>query len=64
VLSLRTQDGYDFGVQLSPSSRRNLERADGVTIGHAQLRIDLAVAGDAWRDTLVQALQSAAGEAA
>jgi transcription-repair coupling factor (superfamily II helicase) len=64
VLSLRTQDGYDFGVQLSPSSRRNLERADGVTIGHAQLRIDLAVAGDAWRDTLVRALQSAAGEAA
>ena len=64
VLSVRTLDGHDFAVQIAPSARRNLERADGVAIGHAQLRIDLALAGDAWRDTLVQALQSAAGEAA
>jgi hypothetical protein len=61
VLSVRALDGYDFRAQLAPSARRELERADGVTIGHAQLRIDLALADDAWRETLVRALEAAAG---
>ena len=64
VLSVRTLDGYDFAKQIAPSARRDLERADSVTIGHAQLRIDLALAGEAWRDTLVQALEAAASDAA
>jgi transcription-repair coupling factor (superfamily II helicase) len=61
VLSVRALDGYDFRAQLAPTARRELERADGVTIGHAQLRIDLALAGDQWRETLVKALEAAAG---
>ncbi|MEK7693153.1 MAG: transcription-repair coupling factor, partial [Chloroflexota bacterium] len=61
VLSVRALDGYDFRAQLAPAARRELERADGVTIGHAQLRIDLELAGGGWRDTLVRVLEAAAG---
>ncbi len=62
ILSLRTLDGYDFRQQLSLSARRDLEHADGVSIGHNQLRIDLDAAGADWRNTLLEALEAAAGE--
>ena len=61
VLSLRTLDGYDVGRQLSLTARRDLERGDGVTVGHAQIRIDLDAAGARWRHTLLEALEAAAG---
>ncbi len=60
VLVVRAKDGYDFGVQIAPRTRRELEHADGVTVGHAQLRIDLELAGDVWRETLVRVLAAAA----
>jgi len=59
VLLLRAVDGYDFRAQLSPADRRELEREDGVSIGHAQLRIDIAAAGDRWREVLLHALEAA-----
>jgi len=61
VLSLRAAEGHDFREQMPPSARAALERDGGVTVGHAQLRIDLEAAGAAWRDLLVRALQAAAG---
>ncbi len=60
MLLLRTVDGYDFREQLSHAARRDLERTDGVSIGHAQLRIDLDAAGARWRETLLHALEAAA----
>ncbi|MBI5285635.1 MAG: transcription-repair coupling factor [Chloroflexi bacterium] len=63
VLLLRTLDGYDFRAQLSPADQRDLEREDGVSIGHAQLRIDIAAAGDRWREILLHALEAAAASA-
>ena len=60
VLSVRALDGYDFGAQIAAKSRRDLEREDGVTIGHARLRIDLELAGDGWRETLVRVLEAVA----
>ena len=60
VLAVRALDGYDFGATIALPARRDLERTDGVTIGHAQLRIDLQLAGDRWRETLVRALEAAA----
>ncbi|TAK61853.1 MAG: transcription-repair coupling factor, partial [Dehalococcoidia bacterium] len=62
ILSLRTTEGHDFRQQLSLTARGDLERADGVSIGHNQLRIDLDAAGANWRETLLQALEAAAGE--
>jgi transcription-repair coupling factor (superfamily II helicase) len=61
VLSLRTADGYDVRAQMTPGARRELERADGVTVGHQQIRIDTEVAGDRWREVLALALEAAAG---
>jgi hypothetical protein len=61
VLSLRTADGYDVRAQMTPGARRELERADGVTVGHQQIRIDTEAAGDRWREVLAQALEAAAG---
>ena len=61
VLSLRTFDGYELSGQLSAPARRDLEREDGVSIGRAQLRIDLDAAGARWREILLHALEAAAG---
>ena len=61
ALVLRTADGHDFASVLSGAARRDLERIDGVTIGNEQLRLDLGLAGDGWRDLLVRALEGAAG---
>ena len=58
TLILRSADGYDFRGRLTPAARRALERADGVSVGNAQLRIDLDDAGDGWRDTLLQVLEA------
>jgi hypothetical protein len=62
VLSIRMLDGRDLRAQLAPSARRELERGGVVTIGHAQMRIDLEAAGDGWREVVVQSLEAAAGE--
>ena len=59
VLSVRALDGYDFATTIATATRRQLEREDGVTIGHARLTIDLVLAGDGWRDTLVRVLEAA-----
>jgi hypothetical protein len=64
VLSIRMLDGRDLRAQLAASARRELERGGVVTIGHAQMRIDLEAAGDGWRDIVVRALEAAAGKAA
>ncbi|MDP9238261.1 MAG: transcription-repair coupling factor [Chloroflexota bacterium] len=60
VLSLRTIDGHDFRSQMTASERAALERSGAVTIGHAQMRIDLEAAAGDWRDLLVRALEAAA----
>jgi transcription-repair coupling factor (superfamily II helicase) len=60
MLVVRAQDGNDLRARLSFDGRRMLERTDGVSLGRTQLRLDLDVAGDAWRDLLVAALESAA----
>ena len=62
MLSVRALDGYDFGATIAPRTRRDWSDADGVTIGHAQLRIDLELAGDAWRETLVRSVLEAAAD--
>ncbi len=59
TLILRSADGYDFRSRMTLAARHALERTDGVTVGNAQLRIDLELAGDAWRDTLILALEAA-----
>ncbi len=61
ILVLRTAEGSTFGAQLSPAGRRDLERTDGVTVGNEQLRIDLSLAVDRWRELLVEVLEAAAG---
>jgi transcription-repair coupling factor (superfamily II helicase) len=61
VLAIRASDSRDLRAQLATDGRRHLERADGVVIGHNQIRIDLEVAGDRWRDLLLDALQASAG---
>ena len=51
----------------APRSRRppaaTSSKTGAVTIGHAQLRIDLEAAGAGWRDMLVGVLEAAAGAA-
>jgi transcription-repair coupling factor (superfamily II helicase) len=60
VLAIRAADSRDLRAQLDPDGRRRLEQTDGVVIGHNQIRIDLEVAGDAWRDLLLDALHASA----
>ncbi len=60
MLVVRALDGYDVRQQISPSKRRELESSGVMTIGHNQIRIDLAAAGDSWRDVLAAALEAAA----
>ena len=63
VLLVRTADGVDLREQIPAPARRELERMDGVTLGHTQMRIDLGVAGASWREILVDALEAASGAA-
>jgi transcription-repair coupling factor (superfamily II helicase) len=58
ILSVRAADGRDLRSHVAPSARHELERTGSITLGHAQLRIDLAVAGAGWRDLLVEALEA------
>ena len=61
VLAIRASDSRDLRAQLDADGRRRLEQTDGVVIGHNQIRIDLEVAGEAWRDLLLDALHASAG---
>jgi transcription-repair coupling factor (superfamily II helicase) len=61
VLVVRSREGVDLRARVPASLRRELERTDGMTVGHNQIRIDLEVAADAWRDALVAALDAVAG---
>jgi len=64
VLSLRAHEGYDFRAEIAPSMRRELEHAGAVTVGHAQVRIDLEAAGASWRELAVAVLDAAAAAVA
>jgi transcription-repair coupling factor (superfamily II helicase) len=57
-LVARSREGVDLRARIAPSTRRDLEHADGITIGHNQVRIDLEVATDHWRDLLLDALEA------
>ena len=59
VLLVRTADGIDLRERMSAAVRRDLERMDGVVLGHTQMRIDLDAAGTGWREVLVAALEAA-----
>jgi transcription-repair coupling factor (superfamily II helicase) len=61
ILVLRSKEGIDLRARMPLGARRELERADGVTIGHNQLRLDLDAIGDTWREVLVEALDAVAG---
>jgi len=60
-LVVRVREGVDLRARVPAGARRELERVDGVSVGHNQIRLDLEVAGDGWRDVLVEALDAAAG---
>ncbi|MBF6599720.1 MAG: transcription-repair coupling factor [Dehalococcoidia bacterium] len=64
MLILRSQHEADITADLPAPARRDLERADGVTLGRAQLRLDLALVGERWPDALVDVLEMLAGVAA
>jgi transcription-repair coupling factor (superfamily II helicase) len=61
LLTLRTADGVDLRERIAPRVQRDLAASGGVTIGRTQLRMDLEVLGDRWRDVLVEVLEAAAG---
>ncbi len=61
MLLLRAVDGIDFQTEMPASERVVLERGGGVTVGHAQLRIDLEAARGEWRAVLERVLLVAAG---
>jgi transcription-repair coupling factor (superfamily II helicase) len=61
ILVLRSKEGIDLRTRMPLGARRELERADGVSIGHNQLRLDLDAIGDTWREVLVEALDAVAG---
>jgi transcription-repair coupling factor (superfamily II helicase) len=61
ILAIRAVDSRDLRAQLDRDARRRLEQTDGVVIGHNQIRIDLEVIGDRWRDLLLDALRASAG---
>jgi transcription-repair coupling factor (superfamily II helicase) len=64
ILVVRSREGVDLRARIPTAGRRELERVDGVSVGHNQIRIDLEVTGEGWRDVLVEALDAAAGAAA
>jgi transcription-repair coupling factor (superfamily II helicase) len=61
TIVIRAGDGIDLRDQLDMDTRRRLERSGAVTIGRSQLRIDLEVAANTWRDLLLDALGAASG---
>ncbi len=61
VLVARTQNDAEITASLASSVRLDLERTDGITLGRAQMRVDVTLLGDGWRDALVGALESLAG---
>jgi len=63
ILVLRSREGVDMRARLPAAARRELERMDGVSVGHNQLRLDLAVLGQGWHDALAEALDAVAGVA-
>ncbi|HEX5480647.1 MAG TPA: transcription-repair coupling factor, partial [Dehalococcoidia bacterium] len=63
VLILRTQNDAEITAEMPLGARRELERTDGIAVGRSQLRIDIGLLGDAWREDLVLALEALAGRA-
>ena len=63
VLILRTQNDAEITAQMPPSARRELEHSDGISIGRSQMRFDMGLLGDRWREELVLALDALAGRA-
>jgi len=60
ILVVRSREGVDLRARIPLAGRRELERVDGVSVGHNQIRIDLEATGEGWRDVLVEALDAAA----
>jgi hypothetical protein len=58
ALILRSQNDSDISADLDATERRDLARIDGVSVGRAQLRIDLTLLDDGWRTTLVEVLEA------
>src|SRR6185437_9968870 len=58
ALILRSQNDSDISADLDATERRDLARIDGVSVGRAQLRIDLTLLDDGWRATLVEVLEA------
>jgi hypothetical protein len=58
---MRTLDGVDLRSRIPSSVQRDFAASGGVTVGRTQLRLDLEVLGDRWRDLLVEALEATAG---
>ena len=63
VLILRTQNDAEITAEMPLGARRELERTDGISVGRSQLRIDIGLLGDAWREELVLALEALAARA-
>jgi transcription-repair coupling factor (superfamily II helicase) len=64
TLLLRAPNDAVIAADLPPSARRQIEAMDGVRIGRAQARIDMALLGAGWREALVEVLEALAGAAA
>ncbi|MHB8514739.1 MAG: transcription-repair coupling factor [Dehalococcoidia bacterium] len=63
VLLVRSQNDAEITARMPPAQKRDLERMDGVSVGRAQLRIDMALLGAAWREALLRVLEALAGVA-
>ena len=61
LIVARASEGVDLRARISPSARSELERAEGVAVGHNQLRLDPEALGERWREVLVEALDALAG---
>jgi len=60
MLVVRAAPGRDFR-DMAPRARHELDRSGIVSVGHNQVRIDVAAAGGRWRELLVDVLEAAAG---
>jgi hypothetical protein len=60
-LVIRGAELRDLRATIAPSARAEFARTDGITLGRNQLRLDLEVLGEGWREVLVSALESLAG---
>ena len=60
MLVLRAIEGRNFQAMLDARVRRDLEAIEGVHVGRTQVRIDPALAGDAWQDVLLRTLEAMA----